>query len=127
MPITRDLDMVSARRRGRALAAAAALPSSDAALVATAVSALARNIVSYAERGELRFRVIENKDAQGIEVVAVSAGPGRLGAGRVFENGHPTSGRLHQWLAGVQHLKDEFHITCELATGTPIAIRRWRR
>jgi len=127
VPIDGDIDVVSARHKGRELATTARLSASDAALVATAVSSLARNIVSHVRRGALILRVIENRDTQGIEVVAVSSGPDQLGAGQILEAGDPTSGRLRQWLGGIQHLVDGFHITCELAPGTPIAIRRWRR
>ena len=127
VPIDGDIDVVSARHKGRELATTARLSASDAALVATAVSSLARNIVSHVRRGALILRVIENRDTQGIEVVAVSSGSDQLGAGQILEAGDPTSGRLRQWLGGIQHLVDEFHITCELAPGTPIAIRRWRR
>jgi len=126
VPIDGDIDVVSARHKGRELATTARLSATDA-LVATAVSSLARNIVSHVRRGTLVLRVIENRDTQGIEVVAVSSGPDKLDAGQSLEAGDPTAGRLHQWLGGIQHLVDEFHVTCELAPGTPIAIRRWRR
>jgi len=127
VPIDGDIDVVSARHKGRELATTARLSATDAALVATAVSSLARNIVSHVRRGTLVLRVIENRDTQGIEVVAVSSGPDKPGAGQILEAGDPTPGRLHQWLGGIQHLVDEFHVRCELAPGTPIAIRRWRR
>ena len=127
VPVQSDIDVVSARRKGRELAAAAKLPASDAALVATAVSSLARHIVSFVRRGALVLRVIENRDALGLEVVAVSGGPDRPGAASVLEAEQPTSGRLYQWLVGVQHLVEEFHAVCELGPGNPIAIRRWQR
>ena len=126
VPVNSDIDVVSARRKGRELAAAAKLPATDAALVATAVSSLARHIVSFVQRGALILRVIENRDALGMEVVAVSGGPDTPGASPVIETGQPMSSRLYQWLVGVQHLVEEFHTTCELAPGNPIAIRRWR-
>ncbi|MEI8258937.1 MAG: ATP-binding protein, partial [Deltaproteobacteria bacterium] len=48
VPIRTDGDIVAARQRGRALALEIGLSSTDATLVATAISEIARNIVSYA-------------------------------------------------------------------------------
>ena len=51
--INTDADTVTARQQGRALAAQLGFSSSDQALVATAISELARNIVEYAKHGEI--------------------------------------------------------------------------
>jgi serine/threonine-protein kinase RsbT len=51
--IDADTDIVAARQQGRRLAVALGFSSSDATVVATAISELARNIVLYARRGEI--------------------------------------------------------------------------
>ncbi len=51
--INSDQDIVLARQKGRTLAADSGFSSVDATLIATAISELARNIVTYAKRGEI--------------------------------------------------------------------------
>ena len=46
VPVTSDDDLVAARREGRILAEKLGFSTSEATLVATAISELARNIVS---------------------------------------------------------------------------------
>ena len=51
--IESDADVVTARQRARALAVELDMPSTDQTLLATAISEIARNITTYAERGEV--------------------------------------------------------------------------
>ena len=51
MAINSDQDIVTARQKGRALAIELGFSSGDATLIATSISELARNIVSYAGEG----------------------------------------------------------------------------
>ena len=51
--IRADYDIVEARRRLRALAAPLSFSTADLAMIATAVSELARNILEYAREGEI--------------------------------------------------------------------------
>src|SRR3989441_561770 len=74
--IDRDVDIVSARQKGRELASQCGFPSTDLAVVATAISELARNIVRYAARGEVILRLIDDNGRRGVEVVAADDGPG---------------------------------------------------
>ena len=50
--IASDRDVVAARQQGRAVALRAGFSMSEATLIATAISELARNIVSYANQGD---------------------------------------------------------------------------
>jgi len=51
--VDRDADIVTARQMGRDLASRAGLSGTDLTLVATAISEVSRNIVVYAQRGEI--------------------------------------------------------------------------
>src|SRR5262249_47640970 len=51
--INSDQDIVLARQKGRALAMELGFTSGEATLIATAISELARNIVTYAHKGEI--------------------------------------------------------------------------
>src|SRR2546428_11486461 len=73
--IDSDADIVSARQKGRGLASQCGFPSTDLAVVATAISELARNIVRYAVRGEVILRLIDDNGRRGGEVGAPDHGP----------------------------------------------------
>jgi serine/threonine-protein kinase RsbT len=70
VPIRSDVDIVVARQQGRTLGAQLGFSSSDLTLIATAISELARNIVSYATRGEIILRLIQQGGKQGIVIIA---------------------------------------------------------
>ena len=53
VPVSRDADVVTARQQGREVAARAGFSLSDQTLIATAISEISRNIVKFAERGEV--------------------------------------------------------------------------
>ena len=127
VPVGADVDIVTARQKGRELAAQCGLSSTDLAVVATAISELARNIVRYAVRGEIILRAVENGTKRGIEVVATDDGPGISDVPLAMQDGYSTSGGLGLGLPGVRRLMDEFDIVSRFGKGTTVTVRKWRR
>jgi serine/threonine-protein kinase RsbT len=123
--ITGDGDIVTARQRGRALAARAGFSATEATLVATAISELARNIVLYAQRGEIAVALVENGGRQGIVVLARDDGPGIRDVRRACAGGYSSSGGLGIGLAGARRLMDEFDVVSEVGKGTRITVKKW--
>ena len=75
--IESDADVVTARQRARELAGEpGAARSTDQTLLATAISEVARNITTYAERGEVLLDRARRRRPRGIRVVARDQGPG---------------------------------------------------
>jgi len=126
VPIASDLDIVTARQRGRTLASERGYSVSDATLIATAISELARNIVLYARRGEIVL-ASANGMRPGIIIVARDEGPGIADVSKAIVDGFSTSGGLGLGLSGVRRLMDEFEISSELGKGTTVTIRLWKR
>jgi serine/threonine-protein kinase RsbT len=124
--INSDQDIVLARQRGRALAAELGFSPGDATLIATAISELARNIVSYARNGLIALRAIQGTNRQGISVIASDNGPGIADIRQAMRDGFSTSGSLGLGLPGVRRLMDEFEITSESGRGTTVAVKKWR-
>ena len=122
-----DGDIVVARQRGRVLAAELGFSSTDQALIATAISELARNIVLYARQGDLRVGPIENGGRRGIELVAHDDGPGIANVERALETGYSTSGGLGLGLPGVKRLVDDLEIISAPGRGTTVRATIWRR
>jgi len=124
--INSDQDIVAARQKGRSLAAALGFSVGDATLIATAISELARNIVTYAKSGEIRLTVINGAARQGIQLVAWDQGPGIPDIPQALRDGFSTSGSLGLGLPGVKRLMDEFEIVSEGTSGTTVTAKKWR-
>jgi serine/threonine-protein kinase RsbT len=126
VPIDRDVDIVTARQLGRELASAAGFTGSDLTLIATAISEVARNIVIYANRGEIRLERTSRDGRQGILVVAEDNGPGIPDIEQAMQDGFSTGRSLGLGLPGARRLMDEFEIVSEVGRGTTVTMRKWR-
>jgi serine/threonine-protein kinase RsbT len=125
--INSDQDIVTARQKGRALATGLGFATGDATLIATAISELARNIVSYARRGEITLKIVDGPGRQGISVIASDDGPGIPDIRQALRDGFSTSGSLGLGLPGVRRLMDEFEITSQPGRGTIVAVKKWKQ
>jgi len=126
VPIHRDRDVVAARQEGRALASLLGFSSSEATLVATAISELARNIVLYAKHGEVVVGPVRDGTREGVMVVARDEGPGIPDIPRALAAGHSTSGGLGLGLPGISRCMDELHIESEVGKGTTVVAKKWK-
>lgn len=127
VPVASDDDLVAARREGRILAEQLGFSTSEATLVATAISELARNIVSYARRGEIQVSLVHNGNKRGINIVARDEGPGIQDINLAMREGYSTSGGFGMGLPGVRRIMDEFDIASDVGRGTTITITKWKR
>ena len=125
--INSDKDIVLARQKGRALATELGFASGDATLVATAISELARNIVSYARKGQITLKRVNGVNRQGLSVIASDNGPGIPDIRQALRDGFSTSGSLGLGLPGVRRLMDEFEITSQSGRGTTVVVKKWRQ
>ena len=123
--IRSDGDIVTARQQGRSLAAAIGFTATDATLIATAISELARNIVMYAGQGEVMMHSVEIAHRKGIVIGARDRGPGIRSIEDALRDGYSTSGGLGLGLPGVKRLMDEFAIESELGQGTMVTVKKW--
>lgn len=121
-----DQDIVAARQQGRALAATLGFSAVDCTFIATAISELARNIVSYAGKGEIAVRGIQNSVSMGILIVASDQGPGIQDIRQALRDGFSTSGSLGLGLPGIRRLMDEFFISSQPGQGTRVEVKKWR-
>jgi serine/threonine-protein kinase RsbT len=127
VPIEREADIVTARQKGRELAAASGLSPTEQTLIATAISELARNIVVYARRGEVLLAQLEHNGRRGVLVVARDAGPGIPNPELAMQDGYSTSRSLGMGLPGARRLMDEFELSSIVGKGTTVTMRKWVR
>jgi serine/threonine-protein kinase RsbT len=125
-PIASEADIVLARQQDRNLAAKLGASLSELTLIATAISELARNIVSYAKHGEIILSVVEGS-RRGIKIVARDESPGIPDVELAMRDGFSTGGGLGLGLPGAKRLMDEFAIVSEVGKGTTVTMTKWVR
>jgi serine/threonine-protein kinase RsbT len=79
IPIRVDADVVTARQAARELASRLGFSRTELTLLATAVSEIARNIVRFADSGEIVVELLD-QPRPGLHVVARDTGPGIPGS-----------------------------------------------
>ncbi len=125
MPIGQEADIVTARQKGRQLAAATGFRPTDQTLIATAISEIARNIISYAGHGEVVIKAVTLRGRQGIEVTARDEGPGIASPELAMQDGYSTRNSLGVGLPGAKRLMDEFELISAVGKGTTVIMRKW--
>ena len=125
--IASDRDVVQARQQGRALALELGFSAGEATLIATAISELSRNIVSYAGHGQVILRPTQASGRIGIVIVAADSGPGIANVALAVRDGYSSSGGLGLGLPGVRRLMDEFELASVLGRGTTVTVKKWRQ
>jgi serine/threonine-protein kinase RsbT len=125
--IENETDIVVARQAGRQLAATLGFSPTEQTLLATAISEVARNIVVYAQTGEVALARVEARGVIGIEVIASDRGPGIENIELAMRDGYSTKRSLGLGLPGAKRLVDDFEVVSELGVGTTVTMRKWRR
>ncbi|MGH8372265.1 MAG: anti-sigma regulatory factor [Gammaproteobacteria bacterium] len=118
-------DIVIARQHGREMALTIGFSETDSTLIATIISELARNIVLYAQSGEIILDPITNHIKHGIIIISQDRGPGIPDVQRALMGGYSTSGGLGLGLCGVRRMVDEFHIDTGNKQGTTVTVKKW--
>ena len=127
--IESDADVVTARQRARELAGELELSSTDQTLLATAISEVARNITTYATRGEVLLSIVHEAGPparEGIRVVARDQGPGIANLDLAMQDGYTSGGGLGLGLPGARRLMDDFDIESSADSGTIVTMKKWR-
>jgi serine/threonine-protein kinase RsbT len=125
--IEREADIVTARQKGRELCAELGFSMTDRTLVATAISEVARNIVRYAEKGEVVLSRGARDGRTGIVVIARDHGPGIAEPELAMRDGFSTGNSLGLGLPGAKRLMDEFELVSAPSAGTTVTMRKWLR
>lgn len=126
IPIRTEMDASRAVLQSTEYAQAAGFDETPSRMIATAVSELARNILKYAGRGELRLRAVEGRRGRGIEIEAVDRGPGIADTEAAMRDHFSSGGTLGLGLPGVKRLMDEFSLESTPGRGTRVTARKWR-
>jgi serine/threonine-protein kinase RsbT len=127
VPIEHESDIVTARQKGRELAAASGFSSTDQTMIALAISEIARNIVTYAQRGKITLGRLDDGGRRGVLVVARDDGPGIPDIELAMRDGYSTAKSLGVGLPGAKRVMDEFELVSVVGQGTTVTMRKWLR
>jgi serine/threonine-protein kinase RsbT len=127
VPIIQEADVTRALLEARMFAKSMAFSDVETQMIATAVSELARNIIKYADKGEIIIDQVEKGHYTGIEVTARDKGPGIEDIEQAVTDNYSSGGTLGLGLPGVKRMMDEFEIQSVEGQGTTVIIKRWRR
>jgi serine/threonine-protein kinase RsbT len=118
-------DIVAARQAGHELARQLGFSVTDVTMIATAISEIARNITSYAGRGEVRVGLQFRDGRQALVVRAEDDGPGIVDIERALEDGYSTGRGLGLGLPGARRLMDRLIVESEPGKGTVVEMWKW--
>jgi serine/threonine-protein kinase RsbT len=121
IPIASDADIAAAGEHGRRLASRLDFSPTDITVIATAILEVARNVLTYAQRGDLMLHLIQKRGRLGLAIVARDKGPGIADVPEALRDGRGLG------LASVRRLMDEFRVRSEPGRGTTVTMRKWTR
>lgn len=117
--IDNEASLVVARRASITLASKLGFGPVERTKVATAVSELARNIVMYAQSGEIRL-VVTVTPRISLTIEARDNGPGIQDVEKILGGGFRSSTGLGMGLRGVRSIANEFSIHSAAGQGTRV-------
>jgi serine/threonine-protein kinase RsbT len=122
--IESDIDIIAARRRGRAMARKLGFTRREQTVIAAAISEVARNIIGRSASGQIGVCSVRARDRRGIEIVARDRGPRIADVERALQYGTST-GVIGTGLAGARLLMDQFQLRSRPSKGTLVTMRKW--
>ncbi|MGA7964887.1 MAG: ATP-binding protein [Gammaproteobacteria bacterium] len=125
IPIRAVADIVIARQHGREEASKCGFSNTDSTLITTIISELARNILLYADEGEIILEYGSENGRCGIIVTSKDNGPGIVELERALMGGYSTSGGLGLGLSGIKQMTDEFSVESGKGNGTILIAKKW--
>ena len=123
--VRREADTVRAIMETKRMARSLGFDDYHCQKIATAVSELVRNIIKYADWGEVIIAPVMQGKKTGMEITIQDKGPGIADLDRAMQDDYSSSGTLGLGLPGVKRLMDEFAISSEVDVGTRIVIKEW--
>jgi len=124
IPVRADPDVVLARQAAREIAARVGFSRTELTVIATAVSEVARNIVRFADVGEVVVELLA-EPRPGVRVVARDTGPGIPDVERALTDGYSSYHGLGLGLPGARRLMDEFALVSARDQGTTVTMIKW--
>jgi serine/threonine-protein kinase RsbT len=125
--ISDDTHAVVASQQGRKLAALLGFSLVEQTALSTAILEVARNIVKYAEVGDLKLDYQIADEQTEVVITAKDNGPGIEDIELALKDGFSTGKSLGLGLPGARRLMDTFEIVSQVGQGTTITMIKRRK
>ncbi|MDB5118923.1 MAG: anti-sigma regulatory factor [Sphingobacteriales bacterium] len=125
MQVEKDQDVVPFRNRVKEFAVKIKMGLVNQTKLITAASELVRNMLKYANGGEIEIEIISRGRDNGVKLTFKDKGPGILDIKLAMQDGYSTGKSLGLGLPGAKRLVSEFDIKSILGQGTTITVIKW--
>ncbi|MGX5690203.1 anti-sigma regulatory factor [Arcticibacter tournemirensis] len=125
MYIVRDQDVVPFRNRVKEKAIKIKMGLVNQTKLITAASELVRNMLKYANGGEVLIEIVSKGRDTGVRLVFKDKGPGIADVSMAMKDGFSTGKSLGLGLPGAKRLVNEFDLKSDLGKGTTVSIIKW--
>lgn len=126
MSIFREIDVIPFRNRLQEYAAKIGMSAVNQTKIITAGSELARNMLKYANGGNVSIEVVSKGRENGIRLVFKDDGPGIADIKLAMQDGYSTAKSLGLGLPGTKRLVSEFDIQSQVGKGTTVTVTKWK-
>jgi serine/threonine-protein kinase RsbT len=123
--IEKEQDVILFRNRVKEFAQKIKMSLVNQTKLITAASELVRNMLKYAEGGDITIEVVSRGRDNGIRLVFRDEGPGISDIKLAMKDGWSTTKSLGLGLPGAKRLVSDFNIVSEVNKGTVITIIKW--
>jgi serine/threonine-protein kinase RsbT len=123
--IKREQDVILLRNRVKEFATKIKMGLVNQTKLITATSELVRNMLKYAQGGDITIEVVSKGRENGIRLVFRDDGPGIANIQQAMKDGFSTAKSLGLGLPGAKRLVNDFNIRSELNKGTVVTIIKW--
>jgi signal transduction histidine kinase/DNA-binding response OmpR family regulator len=117
-------DVVAARQRAREIAAALQFDPQDHTRIATAVSEIARNALTYGRGGKVEFAIEGETPPQVLLVTIIDRGPGIPNLAEILAGQYNSATGMGLGILGARRLMDQFNIESDGKGGTRVQLRK---
>lgn len=124
LSLNTDKDLVKIREYGRSLAASMGFSENNQTAVSTALSEICRNVLEYADSGEVTIEPGES-ERRCILITVKDEGPGIEDVNRALQEGYSSGMGLGIGLPGAKRIMDRFEIKTSAGEGTTIRMCKW--
>lgn len=124
--ISREQDVILFRNRVKEYAVKIGMGLVNQTKLLTAASELVRNMLRYANGGNILVEVISKGRENGVRLVFADNGPGIADISMAMKDGFSTGKSLGLGLPGTKRLVSEFDIKSVLGQGTTVTIIKWK-
>lgn len=124
--IQKDQDVVILRNRVKEYATKIGMGLVNQTKLITGTSELVRNMLRYAQGGEVLIEVISRGRENGIRLTFSDRGPGITDLNKAMQDGFSTGRSLGLGLPGTKRLMSEFSIKSAVGEGTTVTVIKWK-